>query len=250
MNRYSAVLFDFDGTIADTASDVWNSVRYGFETCGLVLPDDFASNNQNLAMLVCDMVELIYPGAAESIKEDVENAVAVHYRQVQDYSGTVLYSGIEELLVYLKEQKIPTGILSNKGHLSLGRILKLKGWDIYFDKFRGSMQTDDSSIDKDKRLGLFASGFDMATGVYIGDSPGDIKAAKSNGIRSVGVLYGDGDAALVMEEQPDVVCATPLELRDYILKQCLTILNFAYQPALSSAKTPSAALAKRSRQTG
>lgn len=50
MHRYSAVLFDFDGTLADTAKDVWDSVRYGFKKNGLSIPDNYAADDRNLAL--------------------------------------------------------------------------------------------------------------------------------------------------------------------------------------------------------
>ena len=121
MHRYSAVLFDFDGTLADTAKDVWDSVRYGFKKNGLSIPDNYAADDRNLAKLNEQIVAELYPGSPETLGRQVAADVAHHYRNLNTYPRTQLYPYIKELLSALRAAQIPTGILSNKGHASLGR---------------------------------------------------------------------------------------------------------------------------------
>lgn len=218
MHRYSAVLFDFDGTVAYTARDVWESVRYGFATCGLTIPEDYASDDRNLAYLVPDMVHQLYPEVPESIGGKVEQAVSRHYRYENTYPYTTLYPCVEQVLKLLRESGIPTGILSNKGHLSLGRILRTKGWEQYFTSYRGTLDTDADTLNKVQRLAAYSKTFDLSDALYIGDSAGDVEAARANHIRSVGVLYGDGDKALVLQSQPDVLCIQPQDLLEFFMK--------------------------------
>ncbi len=217
MNKFTSVLFDFDGTIANTAADVWASVDYGFDRCGYYLPKSFSRDNRNLALPIDEMAKRLYPGISESDCRRIRGSVNNHYRYVTSYDKTVLYDGIAELLGFLKNKSIPTGILSNKGHMSLGRILEKKGWGWYFDDYCGAKDSEGDVTTKEERLKRFSSGFDTTRCVYIGDTAWDVTAAKQNGFMSVGVLYGDGDRDELLLQKPDVVCETSRELRDYFI---------------------------------
>lgn len=218
MHRYSAVLFDFDGTLADTAKDVWDSVRYGFGKNGLSIPDNYAADDRNLAKLNEQIVAELYPGSPETLGRQVAADVAHHYRNLNTYPRTQLYPYIKELLSALRAAQIPTGILSNKSHASLGRILKEKGWLDYFDSYRGTLDSDDDTLGKVDRLRNYMAAFDTSDAVYIGDSAGDVEAAKANGLYVIGVLYGDGDPELVRRAGPDAVASTPEALLEQIMK--------------------------------
>lgn len=212
--EFTAVLFDFDGTLADTAADVWDSVAYGFTVCGLTLDPDFSGDPRNLAMPVTRMVELLYPELPEEVGQRVRQNVNYHYQYISQYEKTVLYDGILELLQWLKSRHIPMGILSNKTHDALERVLEIKGWRQYFDAVQGT-EPKPVELDKVQRLGAFAKRFSGRPVAYVGDSPWDVEAARGNGLFSVGVLYGDGDAALVQAAKPDVVCVTPAALKEF-----------------------------------
>lgn len=218
MGRFTAVLFDFDGTVARTAEDVWDSVRYGFTACGLELPADFSGDNRNLFQSPGEMVERLYPGSGPALCQRADEAVAHHYRELSTHPNTALFPGIKELLELLLEERIPTGILSNKAHPALGRLLELKGWDRCFTSYRGSLPTDGDLGDKVHRLRHYMKDFDVTNAAYIGDSASDVIAAKENGLLSIGLTYGDGDGELVKKSGPDVLCTVPEELLDYFRK--------------------------------
>ena len=199
MHRYSAVLFDFDGTLADTAKDVWDSVRYGFGKNGLSIPDNYAADDRNLAKLNEQIVAELYPGSPEALGRQVAADVAHHYRNLNTYPRTQLYPYIKELLSALRAAQIPTGILSNKSHTSLGRILKEKGWLDYFDSYRGTLDSDNDTLGKVDRLRNYMAAFDTSDAVYIGDSAGDVEAAKANGLYVIGAVSSLGKTAFCMQ---------------------------------------------------
>lgn len=221
MEKFSAVLFDFDGTVAHTADDVWESVKYGFETCGLELPAAYMADSRNLYYSAGEMARQLYPETNAALEESINAAVARHYRTITTYPHTVLFPGIRELLELLLREGIPTGILSNKPQPALERVLTMKGWDRYFTSYRGTLPTDGDQYGKVERLADYMKSFDLSHAVYIGDSYGDVDAAKANGLRSIGLTYGDGDGELVKKSGPDILCTAPEELLAYFEKGCV-----------------------------
>lgn len=216
MRRFSAVIFDFDGTVADTAADVWCSVRCGFAACGLTLPDGFAADNRNLAYSVAEMVKMLHPDAPAEAAAQADMATTQHYRDLSGYENTKMYHGVAKLLAALRAAGIPTGILSNKGDCSLSRILDTKGWRELFTSSRGTRDGDPQ--EKTARLRAYLPAFDTQNAVYIGDSEWDVTAARDNGLFSVGVLYGDGDRDAMRRACPDVLCETDMDLYHYFME--------------------------------
>jgi phosphoglycolate phosphatase len=47
--EYRCLLWDFDGTLADTGSDVWNSLTYAARRAGGAIDDLYMRDDANLA---------------------------------------------------------------------------------------------------------------------------------------------------------------------------------------------------------
>jgi phosphoglycolate phosphatase len=52
--------------------------------------------------------------------------------------------------------------------------------------------------------------------VMIGDRAVDMRAAKANGLRAVGVLWGYGSERELVEAGADMLCRTPKDLADLV----------------------------------
>lgn len=210
---YNAVIFDFDGTLAFTREDVWDSVEYAAMSVGGSLPVAFRADPRNLALPTHAVFSAIKGSASDERFDAFTLALRKHYRELNDFSKTVLYPGIEAILQRLLGAGIPAYIVTAKPQEPLRKILRVKGWARFFracfspDSFGG----DDRSKTELLRLMLDSHLCDPAA-VYIGDSPGDVIAARNNGIPVIGVLYGDGDVERLRSENPDFVASTVGEL--------------------------------------
>ena len=59
---------------------------------------------------------------------------------------------------------------------------------------------------------LRIEGYDPAATVMVGDRMHDVRAAKANGLRSVGALWGYGGEAELREAGADFLAAAPAEV--------------------------------------
>lgn len=58
---YKMILWDFDGTLAYTGKDVWDSLQYAAKKCGGELPEAFISEDSNLGKSVKEVFDQIVP---------------------------------------------------------------------------------------------------------------------------------------------------------------------------------------------
>ena len=52
----------------------------------------------------------------------------------------------------------------------------------------------------------------------IGDRKEDIEAGKTNRIRTIGVTYGYGTKAEIIDSAPDYICASPYDIQKTIIR--------------------------------
>jgi phosphoglycolate phosphatase-like HAD superfamily hydrolase len=201
--NYEAVIFDFDGTLADTARDVWLSLAVAAEEAGGRLREGFSARDSNLSLPLKDIFAAIEPFPGPERFESFSAAVERHYRRVSRYERTELYPGIAELLRRLKSEGVPSFIVSQKPCEALSRILRIKQWGAWFDAWLSPDSFSDLSLGKAALISLLLE--DRLKGrraVYIGDSWTDAVAARESGVDFIGAAYGDGDPELLAAESP------------------------------------------------
>jgi len=213
--KYEAVVFDFDGTLANTAPDVWLSLRYAAAEAGGELPEGFASKATNLSLPLEDIFAAIEPFPGPDRFESFTGAVERHYRKISRYELTELYPGVPELLNRMRAEDVPAFIVSLKPQEALSRILRTKRWRYWFeaclspDSFPGAPRGKASLLSflmESRILGRRA--------VYVGDSWTDAAAARECGIDFIGAAYGDGDPELLAAERPLRLVLDPRDLGD------------------------------------
>lgn len=205
IDRLRLVVWDFDGTIADTQGDVWDSLRYAANRMGRCFPPGFEDDNEHLALPMGQIMRALEPSAGPEKLESFERDVRVHYRSISAHLNTRLYPGMEALLRELRVHGIQSRIATNKPVGALERLLALKGWDVLFDGWVTSDMGEESELTKEQmiRIALLQAGADCADVVMIGDSWGDVQGARLAGIACIGVTYGDGDTTRLLAEGPD-----------------------------------------------
>ena len=187
--KYKLVIFDLDGTIADTSPGILNSIRYTQKK--MKLPE----------ISLEKMYTHIGPPMAESYNrnfgltgEKLNQAVGYHkeYAIKQGYKELKLYDGIVDLLVCLRQNRIKTAVATLKAHSTTIKIFENLGIIDKFDIIKGvdainprtKAQLLDDCITESK--------FDKRETVLIGDSKYDAIGAESVGIDFIAVTYGFG----------------------------------------------------------
>lgn len=189
--RYSAVIFDFDGTICNTGPGIIKSAKYALESFGYPVPDDL---NELTCFIGPPLLVTFQEKYGASPQEAAE--LVKKYRERYTDIGlfeSVLYGGIVKLLSDLKSGGFKLGIASSKPQPYIEKLLKHFDIFDYFDAICGVTFTADCVpkseiiLDCMNQLGVSAD-----EAIMVGDKHHDIDGAKANAMDSVGVLWGYG----------------------------------------------------------
>ena len=111
MADFDYVIFDFDGTVADTGEGILKSLQYSFTAMGDEEPD-----LEDLKKFIGPPVFYSYThfyGISEDKVDDYVRKYRERYREKGIYESKV-YDGLKELIFSLKERNIKVGIASSK----------------------------------------------------------------------------------------------------------------------------------------
>ncbi|MEA5050785.1 MAG: HAD family hydrolase [Oscillospiraceae bacterium] len=218
MAKYDAVIFDFDGTVAYTAADVWDSLRWAARRLGGELDGEFSKNDANLGL----PMERIF-AAAQPCGGDVrafDELVRQHYRTLSEYPKTALYEGMRPLLERLGREGIGRYVISQKPLEPLTRILRRKGWSGLFEGWFSPDSFGETAATKAQTIGwLLGHALRGKSAVYAGDTWSDVEAAHASGIPCIAALYGDGDTARLLAAGPDLCARTAAEIGDCLFEK-------------------------------
>ena len=208
MSPIKAILFDLDGTLIDSVTDLANSVNYTLTQIGLQ-----PHTRDEIRSYVGDGVsQLIKRSLGEDHLERFEAAFAVfmdHYgRHCTD--NTHLYQGVADSLPRLAERYI-LAILTNKSMKFTVKILQALKIKSYFRELLGG---DSLETKKPDPAGIFFLaekwGLQPVTEmIMVGDHATDIEVGQRAGCRTV---FIEGTIGQKRGLQPDFVIRSMSEL--------------------------------------
>jgi len=212
-----AVLFDLDGTFADTAPDLARALNRVRAEQGLApLPPEVARPHTSSGAR-----GLLKAGF--DITPESESYVALRDRFLEFYEEelcveTRLFDGIPELIVKIRARKLPWGIVTNKGKRFTTPLLHL----LAVDYLAACVVSGDSTRHIKPHpapLLLAASLLSLPASacVYIGDDLRDAQAARAAGMHFVAAGWGyHGEGGDPNAWDADAVAAHPREVIDLL----------------------------------
>lgn len=207
----SAVLFDLDGTVADT-----------LETIAAVLNEGLAVIGEptHAVAAVKDMVgEGVSVLCAKALAGDRQHRLPELLREVREayrrdpMRHCRLYPGVRTLLDDLRAQGARLAILSNKPHeLTVATVAGL-GIALHFEQVLGHREEFPHKPDPTSARWLLAQlGVRPEQTLYVGDTAIDVATARQAALTSVAVTWGFRSRAELIACAPDHLVDHPAEV--------------------------------------
>ena len=212
-DKYELFIFDLDGTLIDSQTDILNSVNHVRKSFNLS-PLDIATVRSYIGDGANILVKKIFPDASDAELKRAFVDFKKYYLE-HPVDNTKVYPAITDILDKLKDKK--KAILTNKPEAISRKILEELGIAKHFSIVWGGDTGPFKKPDPDpihKILAQLKVKADEA--VLIGDGINDIKAARSAGVKTVALGYGYSDRNLIMGLGPDYFADTPQALLELI----------------------------------
>ncbi len=207
------LLFDYDGTLVDSAQMIIDEIIEAFNRCGLTTPEPEkikAGIGQKLDIAVKSYLLLEH-----KVKL---NHVIRHYRQSyveKDMEGKQfepLFKNIKPVLKILYKDGCCLGIATNKSLRGLNRGLQHHK----IEKFFSIIMTTDNFVPKPNKAmavdALRKLKIKNSEAFMIGDTVHDIKMGKNANINTIGVTWGYNNQGELHRENADHIVNDPGEL--------------------------------------
>ena len=216
MDFPEAILFDFDGTIADTSEDMVGCLNillknHSKEDVDIRKAKNFISKG------AAGLINFAFP----KISDEEKKLYISEYLEIYKnnlYIKTKLFSGIEELILSIVKKQYKWGIVTNKPSYLVNPIIKKIN---FFYSPNCVVAGDTLSVKKPNPEPLIYAakiiGCDPSLCAYVGDDLRDIVAANAAKMFSVVAAYGFiSDINQIKEWESDYIIDSPLDLKNLI----------------------------------
>lgn len=208
-----AVLYDFDGTLADSTELIMRCYRHTMAThLGQAPPDE--------AWLAGFGTPLETQIARFARSESEHHAMLATYRAHQDeWHDTLLtpFPGAAETVAELARRGIALALVTSKLRRSTLRGMDLCGITDHFpviitpEDVRSPKPDPEPVLAALDRLGVSAS-----EAVFVGDSPHDMASGRAAGTRTAAALWGPFPREALLAERPDVLLHRQQDVLDLV----------------------------------
>jgi 2-phosphoglycolate phosphatase len=207
------IIFDLDGTLIDSRQDIADAVNYALEENEITkLAEDkiFSYIGNGSTFLIQKSL-----GREHKAKFDEVFKSFVDYYSKNLVNKTELFDDVHDILEHFKDKKIY--LLSNKPTEFCKVILEKLEIRKYFKEVYGSDSFPKLKPDPVGIIDIFRTEKVLQEEcLFVGDSPQDINAAKSAGIKMAAVTYGYHSENRLKKDNPDLLIDTLSALKNYL----------------------------------
>ena len=213
VKQYDTYIFDLDGTLLDTLSDLACSVNHALHQHGMpqrTLDEVRQFVGNGVRML---MTRAVPDGEQNPLFEAAFQTFREHYLE-HSLDHTRPYDGVPEMLAALRRRGRRVAVVSNKFYLATQELCQ----HFFPDTVEVAIGEHEAEGIRRKPApdtvneALRLLGADREGAVYVGDSDVDLMTARNSGLPCVSVLWGFRDRYFLSQHGATTFISSPLEL--------------------------------------
>lgn len=214
MRHYDLLIFDWDGTLADSIGRIIESMRTAAIGGGMEGRDDEAIKGI-IGLGLPEAIRTLYPSITANDLIDFRQRYADCY-MAMDNVPSRLFEGVSESIQAFRDEGYLLAVATGKARRGLDRVLKANAWLDFFDITRAADET--ASKPDPLMLHEIMAHCDVAPerSLMIGDSSFDLQMARNAGMDSVAVGYGAQSLDSLRAYEPRLAIEHFSELRTWL----------------------------------
>ncbi len=209
------VIFDLDGTLVNSITDLGNACNYALRTLGY---SEHAISTYNF-MVGNGVRKLVERAEPDANPETVDKLLTLFREYYDDHltDKTTPYPGIPELLRSLTERGVAIAVASNKYQAAVSRIVPYFFPDIPFVSIKGHSPLMPVKPDPSIVFSILSQYPTPKNDVlYVGDSSVDIETARRACVESTGVSWGFRPISELRGAYADNIVTSPEEILNIV----------------------------------
>lgn len=211
------VIFDLDGTLLNTISDLGEAANHALESMGYPV-HSLSAYPFYVGNGVTRLLERVCPEDARTPRNiELLRRHFVEYYDAHNTIHTLPYPGIPEMLLSLRKMDIAVAVASNKYQAAVEALVHHYFPDIEWAAIEG--QKEDVPIKPDPSIVFEILGkapTAKADVLYVGDSGVDMETARRACVESVGVTWGFRSIKELREHYADHIINKPVEILGFL----------------------------------
>lgn len=211
--RFELLVFDWDGTLMDSAGAIVASIQGACADLGLSVPSESRARHI-IGLGLTEALETLLP---ELAKEDYGKLVERYRHHYLARDGQIpLFPGAAETIGALHREGFLLAVATGKSRQGLARALEATGLAPYF---HGSRCADEGH--SKPHPGMLLALMDLlgvapSRTLMIGDTTHDLQMARNAGVQALAVAYGAHPRQALLELDPVTCVDTMQELRQWL----------------------------------
>lgn len=213
--RWPVVIFDLDGTLADTVNLIVESYQHAFRTV--------MGREEDPDVIRSWIGRPLSSAFRDHAPDHADQLYATYLSWNADNTERLIrgYEGAREVLVALNEAGAKVGVATSKRRESAQQAMDLLGLSAHVSAL---VALEDTELHKPEPAPLLLAmewlgETHPSRAAYVGDAVVDVLAGKAAGMATIAVTWGAGVRANLDKVRPDGIATTPSELRDLLLPQ-------------------------------
>ena len=200
---YKLLIFDWDGTLANSIGRIVESMHVASTRSGFALCSDLAVKGI-IGLGLPEAIRTLYPEITDPELITFREHYADHYIALEA-EPSPLFEGVVQSLDTFRAEGYYLAVATGKARRGLDRVLKANGWEDYFDITRAADETASKPHPLMLEQILAHCGVSARQALMVGDASFDLIMARNAGMDSVAVSYGAQSAEALQPYEPRVM---------------------------------------------